>query len=76
VIVGAFVVAAVLTPPDVISQFMLAIPLVLLYELGIILGGFLKTHSRNPEADADDDARDAAVAKAAESADPAPSNRP
>lgn len=37
VIVGAFVVAAVFTPPDVISQFMLAMPLWLLYELGIIL---------------------------------------
>jgi sec-independent protein translocase protein TatC len=31
-IVFAFVVAAVLTPPDVISQFALAIPLILLYE--------------------------------------------
>ncbi|AGH48820.1 Sec-independent protein translocase subunit TatC [Sphingomonas sp. MM-1] len=35
-IVGAFAVAAVLTPPDVISQLMLAIPLVLLYELALI----------------------------------------
>lgn len=35
-IVAAFVVAAVLTPPDVISQFTLAIPLLLLYELALI----------------------------------------
>ena len=35
-IVGAFAVAAVLTPPDVVSQLMLAIPLVLLYELALI----------------------------------------
>ena len=35
-IVGAFVVAAVLTPPDVISQLLLAIPMCLLYELGIV----------------------------------------
>jgi sec-independent protein translocase protein TatC len=35
VIVGAFIVAAILTPPDVVSQFMLAIPLWLLYEAGI-----------------------------------------
>lgn len=35
-IVGAFVVAAVLTPPDVGSQVMLAIPLILLYELSIM----------------------------------------
>lgn len=34
-IVGIFVLAAVLTPPDVVSQLMLAIPMVLLYELGI-----------------------------------------
>ncbi len=37
VLVGAFVVAAIVTPPDVISQFLLAVPLYLLYELGIIL---------------------------------------
>lgn len=35
-IVGAFAVAAVLTPPDAISQFMLAVPLWLLYESAII----------------------------------------
>ena len=36
IIVGAFVVAAVVTPPDVMSQLLLAGPLVLLYELGIV----------------------------------------
>lgn len=41
VFVGAFVVAAVLTPPDVISQIMMAIPIWLLYELGIWLVPFL-----------------------------------
>jgi len=41
VIVGAFVIGAVFTPPDIISQFMLAIPLWLLYELGIILASAL-----------------------------------
>ncbi|MBN8728405.1 MAG: twin-arginine translocase subunit TatC [Xanthomonadales bacterium] len=35
-IVGAFVIAAVLTPPDVLSQIMLAVPMCLLYELGIL----------------------------------------
>ena len=39
-IVGAFVVAAIVTPPDVISQLLLAIPMVLLYELGLILARF------------------------------------
>jgi len=41
VIVGAFVIAAVVTPPDVISQLMLAIPMCLLYELGILLAAWL-----------------------------------
>lgn len=36
VIVGAFVIAAIFTPPDIISQFMLAVPLWLLYEAGIV----------------------------------------
>jgi sec-independent protein translocase protein TatC len=42
IIVGAFVIAAVVTPPDVISQIMLAIPLWFLYEVGIIVGGFIE----------------------------------
>ncbi|MBI3144801.1 MAG: twin-arginine translocase subunit TatC [Pseudogulbenkiania sp.] len=41
VIVGAFVVAAVVTPPDVLSQIMLALPLWLLYEFGILMAIFL-----------------------------------
>ena len=42
VIVGVFVLAAIITPPDVVSQLMLAIPMCLLYELGIIAGALLK----------------------------------
>lgn len=42
VIVGAFVVAAVVTPPDVLSQLLLAFPMCLLYELGIFAAGFVK----------------------------------
>lgn len=41
VIVGAFVIAAIVTPPDILSQFMLAIPLCLLFELGLILARFM-----------------------------------
>jgi len=41
VIVGAFVIGAIFTPPDIISQFMLAVPLWLLYELGIVISGFI-----------------------------------
>jgi sec-independent protein translocase protein TatC len=41
-IVGAFVLAAVVTPPDVVSQFMLALPLCLLYEIGLLAARFVK----------------------------------
>ena len=41
VIVGAFVIAAVVTPPDVLSQFMLAVPMCLLYEVGLIAARFI-----------------------------------
>lgn len=51
VLVGAFVIGAIFTPPDVISQFLLAIPLYLLYELGIFLAGL----SSKPVADAASD---------------------
>ena len=47
VIVGAFVVGAVFTPPDVLSQFLLAVPLCLLYELGIIIAGMLGKPEKN-----------------------------
>jgi sec-independent protein translocase protein TatC len=48
-IVAAFAIAAVITPPDVWSQFALAIPLVLLYEISIIAIWFTE-RSRNREA--------------------------
>ena len=49
VIVGSFVIAAIITPPDVISQFMLAVPLCLLYEVGIIIADF--TFKKNNKSD-------------------------
>lgn len=42
VIVGAFVVGAIFTPPDVVSQIMLAVPLWLLYEAGILAASFMQ----------------------------------
>jgi sec-independent protein translocase protein TatC len=41
VIVGAFVVAAIVTPPDALSMLLLAVPLWLLYELGVLLGSIV-----------------------------------
>lgn len=52
VIVGSFVVGAIFTPPDVLSQLMLAVPMCLLYELGIFLAGFMP--KGQPQRRADD----------------------
>ena len=52
VIVGAFVIGAIFTPPDVISQCLLAVPLWLLYELGLQLARFVSvpmTEAENEE---------------------------
>ena len=40
VIVGAFVISAIVTPPDVLSQLLLAVPMTLLYELGLLVARF------------------------------------
>lgn len=45
VFLGAFVVGMLLTPPDVISQTILAVPVYLLYELGIIMSRFFRVES-------------------------------
>ncbi|GMU73264.1 MAG: hypothetical protein AMXMBFR42_27190 [Burkholderiales bacterium] len=42
-IVGAFVIGAIFTPPDVVSQLMLAIPLWVLFELGLVLARIIGT---------------------------------
>ena len=48
-VVAAFVVAGIVTPPDVISQFLLAVPLIALYEAGLLMCRLFK-----PNADAAD----------------------
>jgi sec-independent protein translocase protein TatC len=54
-IVGAFVVAAVVTPPDVISQLALAIPMCLLYEIGIVAARIVARNAKKAqEAEASD----------------------
>ena len=52
VIVGAFIIGAIFTPPDVISQFMLAVPMWLLYELGIVMAQFIGRSAKAAEPDA------------------------
>lgn len=48
-VVLAFVIAAIITPPDVVSQLALAIPMCLLYELGILAAGLFIRHTQAPE---------------------------
>jgi sec-independent protein translocase protein TatC len=49
-VVGAFVVGAIFTPPDVVSQSMLAIPLWLLYEVGIQVANWVKPAEKTTDA--------------------------
>jgi sec-independent protein translocase protein TatC len=66
-IVGAFVVAAVVTPPDVVSQLALAIPMCLLYELGILASRLVSRPQPAVAAEGDAAAMDAEMDKAEES---------
>jgi sec-independent protein translocase protein TatC len=49
VVVGAFILAAIFTPPDVLSQLLLAIPLCLLYELGVLCARFVERSATSEE---------------------------
>jgi len=62
VLIGIFILAALLTPPDAISQCSLAIPMYLLYEGGILMAGLL-TCSYGHAAHAETEATDASVAE-------------
>ena len=53
VLLGIFVVAAFLTPPDAISQTFMAVPMYVLYELGIVLSQFLTRRRATDRATAD-----------------------
>lgn len=53
VIVGAFVISAVVTPPDVLSQLLLAVPMTLLYELGLFIARFYVPKPSDDEAEAE-----------------------
>jgi sec-independent protein translocase protein TatC len=49
IIVGAFVISAIVTPPDAVSQLALAVPMCLLFELGLLLAPVFVRVSRAPE---------------------------
>jgi sec-independent protein translocase protein TatC len=61
VIVGAFVISAVVTPPDVLSQLLLAIPMTLLYELGLFIARFYTPKPADDEATKEDQASSTSV---------------
>ena len=52
-IVGVFIVAAIFTPPDPISQLLLAIPIILLYEVSILLARLVEK-KREEDAESED----------------------
>jgi len=56
VVVGAFVIGMLLTPPDIISQTMLAVPMLILFEVGIIIASFY--HKADEESDSSDEKED------------------
>jgi sec-independent protein translocase protein TatC len=54
IFLGAFVVGMFLTPPDVMSQTLLAVPMYLLYEAGLFMSRLLLPHKMAPEPETDD----------------------
>ncbi|MDP3715553.1 MAG: twin-arginine translocase subunit TatC, partial [Burkholderiales bacterium] len=52
-IVIAFVIAAIVTPPDVVSQLLLAIPMCLLFEVGLFAARFVGSRPRPDDSDGD-----------------------
>ncbi len=67
-IVLAFVIAAVVTPPDVVSQLALAIPMCILYEVGIVAAKFFMTYTKAPEEPTDGAAADQTAGQGAQAA--------
>jgi sec-independent protein translocase protein TatC len=53
VILGCFVVGMILTPPDITSQFLLAVPMWMLFEIGVYIGLFIETRRKKAELKAE-----------------------
>ncbi|MBD2837332.1 twin-arginine translocase subunit TatC [Pseudomonas sp. JM0905a] len=54
VIIGCFVVGMILTPPDIFSQTLLAVPMWLLFEVGVFFGGLIRKRGDHPEDDTEE----------------------
>lgn len=53
IVVAAFTVGMLLTPPDVISQVLLAVPMLILFEVGVVIGGFYSKQSKKDDPSED-----------------------
>ncbi len=73
IIVAAFIIGMFLTPPDVISQLLLAVPMWVLYELGIILSRFFKIGEKRDE-EAGEEGAESTSEEASTAANPEPSD--
>ncbi|MDX1467314.1 MAG: twin-arginine translocase subunit TatC, partial [Halomonas sp.] len=51
VVLGCFVIGMLLTPPDVVSQSLLAVPMYLLYEVGLLFGRLVRRKREKDEED-------------------------
>ena len=58
IIIGSFVIGMILTPPDVISQFLIAIPIWLLFEAGLIFSSFFRVRESDKQRSAKSSAND------------------
>ena len=58
IIIGSFVIGMILTPPDVISQFLIAIPIWLLFEGGLIFSSFFKVRENGKQRDSNSSEND------------------
>lgn len=50
-----FLLAAIITPPDVVSQFMVAVPMIILYELSIVISAAVERRRKRAQAEEDDE---------------------
>jgi sec-independent protein translocase protein TatC len=55
VIIGCFVVGMILTPPDIFSQTLLAVPMWMLFEIGILFSSLISKRGEHPDDQRDDD---------------------
>jgi sec-independent protein translocase protein TatC len=55
VIIGCFVVGMILTPPDIFSQTLLAVPMWMLFEIGILFSSLITKRGEHPDDQAADD---------------------